>query len=236
MRYIAPIDYIFWKRDEALPAIGQKLVALFDELELNDHPVIFHVFSGAGCMVLNAFYRALETCDEKDMVNIWDRIIGVVFDSCPAHASYYQRALAYHAGESRAVGYYQQQFTFLLNILFFVFNDLFQYFRGFFTTPHVHYSDELLRHKLPGNQLFLYSTADSICSHEHITEFASIQERKENSRVKKICWESSPHCQHLRYHNEGYRNAIADFVSKTLDEEEPGFERVEKPTEAQSQE
>lgn len=47
VRYTAPVENIFWKRD-AMKPIGQKIVKLLYDMNLDSHPLIIHLFSNGG--------------------------------------------------------------------------------------------------------------------------------------------------------------------------------------------
>lgn len=47
VRYTAPVENIFWKRD-AMKPIGQKIVKLLRDMNFDAHPLIIHLFSNGG--------------------------------------------------------------------------------------------------------------------------------------------------------------------------------------------
>lgn len=47
VRYTAPVENIFWKRD-AMKPIGQKIVKLLYDMNFEANPIILHVFSNGG--------------------------------------------------------------------------------------------------------------------------------------------------------------------------------------------
>lgn len=47
VRYTAPVENIFWKRD-AMKPIGQKIVKLLHDMNFDANPIILHVFSNGG--------------------------------------------------------------------------------------------------------------------------------------------------------------------------------------------
>ena len=47
VRYTAPVENIFWKRD-AMKPIGQKIVKLLYDMNFDANPIILHVFSNGG--------------------------------------------------------------------------------------------------------------------------------------------------------------------------------------------
>lgn len=47
VRYTAPVENIFWKRD-AMKPIAQKIVKLLYDMNFEANPIILHVFSNGG--------------------------------------------------------------------------------------------------------------------------------------------------------------------------------------------
>lgn len=47
IRYTAPFENVFWKRD-AMKPIGQKIVKLMLDMNFDANPIIIHVFSNGG--------------------------------------------------------------------------------------------------------------------------------------------------------------------------------------------
>lgn len=47
IRYTAPVENIFWKRD-AMKPLGQKIVKLMLDMNFDANPIIIHVFSNGG--------------------------------------------------------------------------------------------------------------------------------------------------------------------------------------------
>lgn len=84
LRYTLPTDVLFWHY-HLLPSLGEKIYEAITDLELQGNPLIFHVFSGCGCAVFNAFRRYCIRTGESDL-----NIAGVIYDSAPAATSYYQ--------------------------------------------------------------------------------------------------------------------------------------------------
>lgn len=63
MRYTAPVENIFWKRD-AMKPIGQKIVKLLYDMNFDSHPLIIHLFSNGGAYLyqnIDLAVKELET-------------------------------------------------------------------------------------------------------------------------------------------------------------------------------
>lgn len=69
VRYTAPVETIFWKRD-AMKPIGQKVVKLLVDMNFEANPIILHVFSNGGAylyqhidMAIKEFQTPLDVSD-----------------------------------------------------------------------------------------------------------------------------------------------------------------------------
>lgn len=56
VRYTAPVETIFWKRDGMIP-IGQKIVKLLYDMNFDSNPLIIHLFSNGGAYL----YQHIDT-------------------------------------------------------------------------------------------------------------------------------------------------------------------------------
>uniref|UniRef100_A0A914X1Z9 Uncharacterized protein n=1 Tax=Plectus sambesii TaxID=2011161 RepID=A0A914X1Z9_9BILA len=77
VRYIAPFDDCI-ARKGSYNEIGTKICNMLEEMELNRHPIILHVFGRNGSLVLNGFLTALQAMPDSDMISY--NLKGVVFD------------------------------------------------------------------------------------------------------------------------------------------------------------
>lgn len=66
---------------------------------------------------------------------------------------------------------------------------------------------------LPKDQLYIYSSMDSICSAESIEEFMDLQQERKAS-ISKLFFDDTLHCQHYRLHPKEYEQACQDFIHK----------------------
>ena len=62
-------------------------------------------------------------------------------------------------------------------------------------------------------QLYLYSTADSVCSSEWVEKV--MEEQTEKGRtVRSFSWNDSEHVRHLAEHQEKYEQLVVGFLKK----------------------
>lgn len=59
VRYTAPVETIFWKRD-AMKPIGQKVVKLLVDMNFESNPIILHVFSNGGAYLYQHIDMAIK--------------------------------------------------------------------------------------------------------------------------------------------------------------------------------
>lgn len=50
LRYTAPVDCLFLRRDK-MPYIGKRLVQVLLDKSLGEHPIFFHIFSNGGAFL-----------------------------------------------------------------------------------------------------------------------------------------------------------------------------------------
>lgn len=59
VRYTAPVETIFWKRD-AMKPIGQKVVKLLYDMNFDANPIILHIFSNGGAYLYQHIDMAIK--------------------------------------------------------------------------------------------------------------------------------------------------------------------------------
>jgi hypothetical protein len=77
LRYITPVKALF-VQTQKLPVLAERLVRLLKDLQLDSHPIFFHVFSNGGSFMYSYILRELK------FKNIQLDLRGSIFDSCPA--------------------------------------------------------------------------------------------------------------------------------------------------------
>ncbi|XP_053989884.1 transmembrane protein 53 [Hylaeus volcanicus] len=76
LRYTAPVECLFWRRDK-LPYIGKRLIQVIIDKSLDQHPIFFHVFSNGGAFLYQHVSLAMQQSNTPLKVK------GVIFDSAP---------------------------------------------------------------------------------------------------------------------------------------------------------
>lgn len=76
VRYTAPVENLFWKRN-AMKPIGEKILKLIFDMNFDSHPLIFHVFSNGGAYLYQHIALAIRKSKRPVQVQ------GTIFDSAP---------------------------------------------------------------------------------------------------------------------------------------------------------
>lgn len=229
MRFIPRPDLFLYQPDN-MRAIATKLVELVVDFNLEDHPIIIHMFSNGGCYVYRHICELLNgefedsptptpTSPPSTNKTVKLHVRGVAFDSGPAINSplNFFRAIRDTTRGTTAYRWMRGGFLMLVVVIAFVV----EYLMGLVWSDVRNRSaplamwECLTRDPLRCPQLFLYSKADIICDHKSIKSF--IDERhKCGVPVYEVCWDDSPHVKHLLVHRDEYTKRVIDFVRTCL--------------------
>lgn len=139
--------------------------------------------------------------------------------SCPANVMPWQGADAVSFASlppSKYSSVHRAGYRYLLTGIFSVHRALIwmrSHFEQNIYEQHFSYFHLLKCTDLPQRQLYLYSRADTICSHTSIEDFQRRQlEVNPQVELAKVCWEDSSHVEHLRKYASEYTEACTRFV------------------------
>lgn len=76
VRYIAPVEFLFWRR-KAMKTLGEKVLKLIFDMNFESHPLIFHLFSNGGAFTYQHIIMAMKKQNRSL------KIKGTIFDSAP---------------------------------------------------------------------------------------------------------------------------------------------------------
>ena len=191
-------------------SIGSKLTNnLLTSLDvatpLDDHPInlAMHIFSGGGIAV---FPRLLEELAKPSgLLTTKIRPKCIVFDSGPTVFSYKSGTAA-----ARLV-YKQGGFNFLTYSASRLVGSTVNLFVG--SRKHSELMTALASPFLNVPQLYLYSTADSVCNSEWVEKIMAEQTEKGRT-VESYSWQDSEHVRHLAEHPEQYEELVVGFLRK----------------------
>ena len=191
-------------------SVGSKLTnSLLTSLDhatpLDNHPLnlAMHVFSGGGTAV---FPRLLEELAKPyGLLTTKIRPKCVIFDSGPTVFSYKSGTAA-----ARLV-YKQGGFNFLTYSASRLAGSLVNLFIG--SRKRSELATALDSPLLNMPQLYLYSTADSVCSSKWV-ERVMEEQREKGRTVESYSWQDSEHVRHLAEHPQQYEELVVGFLRK----------------------
>lgn len=79
LRYITPVKALFIQTQK-LPVLAKRLVRLIQDMQLESHPIFFHVLSNGGSFMYSAILRELYKVRKTVTLDIR----GSIFDSAPS--------------------------------------------------------------------------------------------------------------------------------------------------------
>ncbi|EEB10228.1 conserved hypothetical protein [Pediculus humanus corporis] len=209
LRCIAPVSVIFLRHDK-FPKLGEKLLHLIYQVSLDKHPIFFHMFSNGGAF----FYQHVSFQMQKKQLKL--QVKGAIFDSAPGERRFYSvyKALTAILG---GPSWYNVPLGFCISVFLFTVFLILAILKGIkeFKKPQ---TDPLVLVNEPYNwpQLFIYSKNDSLVKFQDIEKFAD-KRKNMGIKIEKLCFDDSPHVQHLVTHREKYINTIMKFLQNCLD-------------------
>ncbi|XP_070155637.1 transmembrane protein 53 [Polyergus mexicanus] len=212
LRYTAPVECLFWRRDK-MPYIGKRLLQVITDKRLNEHPIFFHVFSNGGAFL----YQHVSLAMQK--ANTLFKIKGVIFDSAPGE----RRITALFKAISAIIGGHPLTnlpmsfvITFFLSVLWF-FEVIAQAFsRSSIPTNPIALAEEA--YSWP--QLFLYSNSDTLIPASDVEKFAS-RRAERGVNVQLVLFTNSPHVKHYATYRDVYINTVCSFIHECLTSPSP---------------
>ncbi|XP_011867281.1 PREDICTED: transmembrane protein 53 isoform X2 [Vollenhovia emeryi] len=203
LRYTAPVECLFWRRDK-MPYIGKRLLQVITDNRLDEHPIFFHVFSNGGAFLYQHVSLAMQRANTPFKVR------GVIFDSAPGE----RRLTALFKAISAIIGGHPLTnlpmsfvITFFLSVLWF--------FEAFSRTPIQTNPIALAEEAYSWPQLFLYSNSDTLIPASDVEKFAS-RRAERGVRVQLVLFTNSPHVKHYTTYRDVYVNTVCSFIHECL--------------------
>ncbi|KAL6257192.1 hypothetical protein P5V15_012121 [Pogonomyrmex californicus] len=212
LRYTAPVECLFWRRDK-MPYIGKRLLQVITDKQLDEHPIFFHVFSNGGAFLYQHISLAMQRANTPFKVR------GVIFDSAPGE----RRLTALFKAISAIIGGHPLTnlpmslvITFFLSVLWF-FEVIAQ---AFSRTPIQTNPIALAEEAYSWPQLFLYSNSDTLIPASDVEKFAS-RRAERGVRVQLVLFTNSPHVKHYTTYRDVYVNTVCSFIHECLTSPSP---------------
>ena len=208
LRYTAPVECLFWRRDK-MPYIGKRLIQLIRDKSLDEHPIFFHVFSNGGAFV----YQHLSLAMQQAKTPL--KVKGVIFDSAPGE----RRVTALFKAISAIIGGHpftnipmSVLITLFLSILWFFEVIAHAFGRGY---PVQTNPIALAEESYSWPQLFLYSNADTLIPASDVEMFAT-RRAERGVQVQLVLFTDSPHVKHYATYRDVYVNTVCTFIYDCL--------------------
>ncbi|XP_078074711.1 transmembrane protein 53 [Mustelus asterias] len=212
LRYTAPWRQIFFSGifSKNLHYTARKLLDLLFDIGIEDHPIMFHVFSNGGCML----YRHIVElqCNKTETYFTKLNVIGTIFDSAPGNRNLQGgiRALSAVLGSSTNV------FVKCIAIPAFVLIAVLKVVL-YPVTQFVSLScyDALKVNPSRWPQLYLYSKADKIISYKEVEAMIKIRKQLD-IHVQSVDFNTSQHVNHFREYPDEYSTKCIRFLKECV--------------------
>ncbi|NWW95484.1 TM53B protein, partial [Rhynochetos jubatus] len=208
IRYTAPWRMVFFSETfgiRSLQTPAKRLLELLFEYNVENRPVLFHVFSNGGVMLYRYIVELLHA--HKPYKSL--RVVGVIFDSAPGRRNL--------SGGLRALGTVLVSTNVLLKyslLLAFAVAAVMLRILLYPLTRFIHESHYGALLKAPSRwpELYLYSQADAIIKASEVKYMADERQRLGVS-VKVVDFSDSGHVSHMRVYPTYYSNLCTLFLS-----------------------
>jgi len=229
LRYIAPIKMLFIETSK-LPVMAEKLLCLLKDMQLDSHPIFFHVFSNGGAFTYSYILREMSLRPELGQLDIR----GTIFDSAPTPRNLWIvfKALVNIFGDYNWVRYFMAAGIILI-LIFHVFwyhmKTAFHFcWLGDNITPvesggFIRRDDEApsqnwlsrISQIRNHNFLFIYSEVDELIHAHKVEHVAEILSNREN-RIKYLKFTDSEHVKHYKKYPKEYVEAVSQFIQTVM--------------------
>ncbi|XP_057333328.1 transmembrane protein 53 [Microplitis mediator] len=211
LRCTAPVEYLFLRHDK-LPSIGRKLLNIIKERNLDEHPIIFHIFSNGGAYLYQHVSLAM------DQINNNIKVKGVIFDSAPGErriTSLFKALSAIMGGNPVINIPFSFVITVFLSILWIC--ETISHALGLSNLPSPSNPYTLINESNKWPQLFLYSNADTLIPAADVEKFAYYR-AKRGVEVQLVLFTDSPHVKHYAVYRDVYIDIVCNFINDCLTE------------------
>ncbi|KAH8272204.1 hypothetical protein KR018_011112, partial [Drosophila ironensis] len=213
VRYTAPVDTLFWNRSEMVP-IGEKILKLIQDMNFDDHPLIFHIFSNGGAYLYQHINLAVIKHNSPLQVR------GVIFDSAPGERrmlGLYRAITAIYGRQKRCNCLTALVITITLSFMWFVEESfaaiwsLFAKSKPIYASPFCELKNET--NKYP--QLFLYSKGDIVIPYKDVEKFIRLR-RDQGIEVSSVRFEDAEHVKIFIKYPDQYVQCVCNFIRNCM--------------------
>ncbi|NWI99570.1 TM53B protein, partial [Crypturellus undulatus] len=208
IRYTAPWRMVFFSESfgiKSLQTPAQRILELLFDYNLENRPILFHVFSNGGVMLYRYIVEALHT--QQPFKSL--RVVGAIFDSAPGRRNL--------RGALRALGTVLVSTNVLLKYFLLISFAIIAVVMRIILYPltrfiHESHYDALLKAPSQWPELYLYSQADAIIKASDVEQMAEARQRLGVS-ARAVDFSDSAHVSHLRAYPTSYSNLCRTFLS-----------------------
>ncbi|XP_071983670.1 transmembrane protein 53 [Engystomops pustulosus] len=208
IRYTAAWRTVFFSESFGLGSLrdqAQKLLELLFDYEIDENPIVLHVFSNGGFMLYRYMVELLRS--HRQLARL--RVVGTVFDSGPGNRNVVGSVRALNTVLSPHTGAALRYLALLLfAVLVFILRILLYPVTRFL---HENHYDAMKSHPSLWPHLYLYSRSDTIIAHTDIEKMAE-HRRHHRLPTQSVDFEKSEHVSHYRRYPEKYSALCSAFL------------------------
>ncbi|XP_072919091.1 transmembrane protein 53 isoform X2 [Hemitrygon akajei] len=211
LRYPTPWQQIFFPGilSKNLHYTARKLLDLLFDIGIEEHPILFHVFSNAGSML---YCQIVELFNQTETKYATLNVVGAIFDSAPGDKNLLGGIRALNTVLSPSINIFVRCFAILIFTSTAFFRVLFYPVTRFISLS---FYDALKAEPSRWPQLFLYSKADEIISYKDIERM--IKARKLlNIEVQSMDFITSQHVSHFKMFPDKYSSKCISFFKRCI--------------------
>ncbi|XP_067893222.1 transmembrane protein 53 isoform X2 [Heterodontus francisci] len=212
LRYTAPWRLIFFPGtfSRNLHCTARKLLDLLFDIGIEEHPILFHVFSNGGCML----YRHIVElqCNKTETYFTKLNVVGTIFDSAPGNRNLQGGIRALYTSLGSSTNVLVKCFAIPAFVLIVLLKAVLYPITQFISLSNY---DALKADPSRWPQLYLYSKADKIISCKDIE--AMIKMRKLLAiQVQSVNFNTSQHVNHFREFPNEYSTKCISFLKECI--------------------
>ena len=209
IQYRVPSEIVY-RKVYMLRLLTEKLLDLIIHLNLENRPVLFHVFSNGGGVLYHYASQLVATKDVFHNINV----IGSVFDSCPALRSIVTGLKTYFTNyhpKNRFMKCLMMYLCIMFMIISQTWRDITRLFAVDTGAAKQRYWEAMCEDPNKWPHLYLFSVKDRIVHFSDIKRIITHRKAK-GIDVHFKMWEKSPHVAHLKYYPKEYIEACQSFL------------------------
>ncbi|GCB61954.1 transmembrane protein 53 [Scyliorhinus torazame] len=208
LRFIAPWRQIFFPGifDKTLHYTARKLLDLLFDIGMEEHPILFHVFSNGGCMLYRHIVELL--CNKTETYFNKLNVVGTIFDSAPANRNLQGGIRALYTVLGSSTNVFVKCIAIPAFVLF-VFLQVVLYPVTQFISLSCYDALKVDPSRWP--QLFFYSKSDKIIPYKDIETMIKVRKLLD-IQVQSVDFNTSQHVSHFRKFPDEYSAKCIGFL------------------------